>query len=386
MVASICGFGVALNSSCAAAAILPQGPPPAEKNEFVQKLLERSKANKEKNDRERLESYYKRNYTDYFEYIKRLVFLPRRTVVVVVVLDARGGGRGCFRLTFELVVQVGGADLYHATSLKTGRCMANSRHYMYSQVYNISRCRRTSVALVTIPKTGKSRRGEDECLRGLLRPHHWLWIWHWEGAGGANITIVDLSRENGMRTLSLVKEEHQKLKNLNSPFAIFIECDVRDPGSLYLSFENVYNAFLNKQKMKVGGGSCVLITGIGRVLALAMRDDCGIVIASRKSVQGNVTSQAIQAMRSQDSPGGAILNLALAGRLFLVPLYLIYLASKGGLRSLVELQSSKSRGLEFILLQDHKRTIADVSSCTLAARSLASLLYFQDLWKFYSSS
>ncbi|XP_024531455.1 uncharacterized protein LOC112346531 [Selaginella moellendorffii] len=71
MVASICGFGVALNSSCAAAAILPQGPPPAEKNEFVQKLLERSKANKEKNDRERLESYYKRNYTDYFEYIKR---------------------------------------------------------------------------------------------------------------------------------------------------------------------------------------------------------------------------------------------------------------------------------------------------------------------------
>ncbi|EFJ28182.1 hypothetical protein SELMODRAFT_411496 [Selaginella moellendorffii] len=41
-------------------------------------------------------------------------------------------------------------------------------------------------------------------------------------------------------------------------------------GSLYLSFENVYNAFLNEQ-MKVGGGSCVLITGIGRVLALAMR-------------------------------------------------------------------------------------------------------------------
>jgi len=39
-------------------------------NPLIQRLLERSKANKEKNDKERLEDYYRRNYKDYFNFIR----------------------------------------------------------------------------------------------------------------------------------------------------------------------------------------------------------------------------------------------------------------------------------------------------------------------------
>ncbi|KAH7575420.1 hypothetical protein ACOSQ2_005277 [Xanthoceras sorbifolium] len=39
-------------------------------NELLKKYLKKSEANKEKNDKERLESYYKRNYKDYFEYME----------------------------------------------------------------------------------------------------------------------------------------------------------------------------------------------------------------------------------------------------------------------------------------------------------------------------
>ncbi|KAK2664841.1 hypothetical protein Ddye_003415 [Dipteronia dyeriana] len=39
-------------------------------NQLLEKYLKKSEANKEKNDKERLESYYKRNYKDYFEYME----------------------------------------------------------------------------------------------------------------------------------------------------------------------------------------------------------------------------------------------------------------------------------------------------------------------------
>ncbi|XP_078430522.1 photosystem I reaction center subunit N [Wolffia australiana] len=37
---------------------------------LLQKYMEKSKANKEKNDKERLDSYYRRNYKDYFELVE----------------------------------------------------------------------------------------------------------------------------------------------------------------------------------------------------------------------------------------------------------------------------------------------------------------------------
>lgn len=54
----------------------PQAPPPAyeataETSPLIAELLERSKANKEKYDKERLDSYYRRNYEDYFALRKR---------------------------------------------------------------------------------------------------------------------------------------------------------------------------------------------------------------------------------------------------------------------------------------------------------------------------
>ncbi|EFJ28183.1 hypothetical protein SELMODRAFT_411497 [Selaginella moellendorffii] len=69
------------------------------------------------------------------------------------------------------------------------------------------------------------------------------------------------------------------------------------------------------------------------------------------------TSQAIQAMRSQDSPGGAIVNLASAGRLFLVPLYPTYSASKERRHMS---KRSVSLGLEFILFTFFCRIISEL--------------------------
>lgn len=47
-----------------------EGPAAAAKNELIQKLLERSRANKAKNDKERLDDFYKRNYKEYFEFVE----------------------------------------------------------------------------------------------------------------------------------------------------------------------------------------------------------------------------------------------------------------------------------------------------------------------------
>ncbi|KAK3193066.1 hypothetical protein Dsin_024376 [Dipteronia sinensis] len=59
--------GLLLSTALAAA------PPPQlndSTNQLLKKYLKKSEANKEKNDKERLESYYKRNYKDYFEYME----------------------------------------------------------------------------------------------------------------------------------------------------------------------------------------------------------------------------------------------------------------------------------------------------------------------------
>ncbi|KAJ6822814.1 uncharacterized protein M6B38_305745 [Iris pallida] len=40
------------------------------KSALLQEYLRRSKENKEKNDKERLDDYYKRNYKDYFEFVE----------------------------------------------------------------------------------------------------------------------------------------------------------------------------------------------------------------------------------------------------------------------------------------------------------------------------
>ncbi|XP_008455049.2 uncharacterized protein LOC103495319 [Cucumis melo] len=40
------------------------------RTELLKRYLKKSEENKEKNDKERLESYYKRNYKDYFEFVE----------------------------------------------------------------------------------------------------------------------------------------------------------------------------------------------------------------------------------------------------------------------------------------------------------------------------
>ncbi|XP_027365849.1 uncharacterized protein LOC113872469 [Abrus precatorius] len=43
---------------------------PDSRTQLLKKYQKKSEENKEKNDKERLESYYKRNYKDYFDYIE----------------------------------------------------------------------------------------------------------------------------------------------------------------------------------------------------------------------------------------------------------------------------------------------------------------------------
>ncbi|CAL9757120.1 unnamed protein product [Musa acuminata subsp. burmannicoides] len=49
-------------------ATVPEATDP--KKALLQEYLKRSKENKAKNDKERLDDYYKRNYKDYFEFIE----------------------------------------------------------------------------------------------------------------------------------------------------------------------------------------------------------------------------------------------------------------------------------------------------------------------------
>uniref|UniRef100_A0A9I9DHJ6 Uncharacterized protein n=1 Tax=Cucumis melo TaxID=3656 RepID=A0A9I9DHJ6_CUCME len=55
---------VAPASTAAAAAAVDS------RTELLKRYLKKSEENKEKNDKERLESYYKRNYKDYFEFVE----------------------------------------------------------------------------------------------------------------------------------------------------------------------------------------------------------------------------------------------------------------------------------------------------------------------------
>ncbi|KAJ7539450.1 hypothetical protein O6H91_11G093500 [Diphasiastrum complanatum] len=70
LMSSLLVLVVAGNVLVESAFALEQGPPPAEKNELIQKLLEKSRANKAKYDKERRDAYYKRNYKDYFEFVE----------------------------------------------------------------------------------------------------------------------------------------------------------------------------------------------------------------------------------------------------------------------------------------------------------------------------
>ncbi|CAK8573823.1 unnamed protein product [Lathyrus sativus] len=56
--------GLVLSAVVAAAQI------PESRTQLLQKYLKKSEENKEKNDKERVDSYYKRNYKDYFEFIE----------------------------------------------------------------------------------------------------------------------------------------------------------------------------------------------------------------------------------------------------------------------------------------------------------------------------
>ncbi|KAK7280241.1 hypothetical protein RJT34_25303 [Clitoria ternatea] len=59
--------GLLLSAAIATATTTLRVPEPDSRTQLLKKYLKKSEENKEKNDKERLDSYYKRNYKDYFE-------------------------------------------------------------------------------------------------------------------------------------------------------------------------------------------------------------------------------------------------------------------------------------------------------------------------------
>ncbi|XP_052173646.1 uncharacterized protein LOC127788963 [Diospyros lotus] len=59
-----------LLSSTAAAASLQSNNNESGRTELLKRYLKKSEENKAKNDKERLDSYYKRNYKDYFDFVE----------------------------------------------------------------------------------------------------------------------------------------------------------------------------------------------------------------------------------------------------------------------------------------------------------------------------
>lgn len=59
---------------------------------------------------------------------------------------------------------------------------------------------------------------------------------------GVRITVADISEEHGYETVRLVEEVHRKLaKKLESPSAVFVQCDVSKPGMSMIPQAHVWN-------------------------------------------------------------------------------------------------------------------------------------------------
>jgi hypothetical protein len=59
---------------------------------------------------------------------------------------------------------------------------------------------------------------------------------------GVRITVADISEEHGYETVRLVEEVHRNLaKRLESPSALFVQCDVSKPGMSMILRAHVWN-------------------------------------------------------------------------------------------------------------------------------------------------
>lgn len=56
-----------LSGGLLVATAIPEYPP---KSQLIEELLEKSRSNKAKNDQKRLDSYYERNFKEYFEFVE----------------------------------------------------------------------------------------------------------------------------------------------------------------------------------------------------------------------------------------------------------------------------------------------------------------------------
>ncbi|KAI5078731.1 hypothetical protein GOP47_0006402 [Adiantum capillus-veneris] len=60
-------LAISLSSAFLATTTIPEYPP---KSQLIEQLLEKSRANKTKNNQKRLNSYYERNFKEYFEFVE----------------------------------------------------------------------------------------------------------------------------------------------------------------------------------------------------------------------------------------------------------------------------------------------------------------------------
>ncbi|KAJ7553369.1 hypothetical protein O6H91_06G095600 [Diphasiastrum complanatum] len=146
---------------------------------------------------------------------------------------------------------------------------------------------------------------------------------------GVKLSVVDFLEKIGQETVALVKEEHAKLKLPESHLtAVFIKCDVTNPGEVASAFAQhktifgrldicinsagvAEKEFFTKDKSSDGTGLWRRVIDINLVAVI----DC--------------TRFAIQTML-EESHGGVILNLASAAGLYPTHDGPIYSSSKGG--------------------------------------------------------
>ncbi|CAK9232791.1 unnamed protein product [Sphagnum troendelagicum] len=161
---------------------------------------------------------------------------------------------------------------------------------------------------------------------------------------GVRITVADISEEHGYETVRLVEEVHRKLaKKLESPSAVFVQCDVSKPGNIVAAFDMHQQTFGHLD-------ICVNNAGIGDQKSFLDDRSVDGKGSWRQTVDINLTAVidgtriAVQAMEGR---GGVIVNVASAAGLYPSSAQPIYSASKAGVvmftRSLSKLKAKGIR-------------------------------------------
>ncbi|KAH7440639.1 hypothetical protein KP509_03G003500 [Ceratopteris richardii] len=163
---------------------------------------------------------------------------------------------------------------------------------------------------------------------------------------GVQLSLVDFIESTGLETLKLVHDEYRKLADNQKLTAIFMKCDVTNPGE-------IFSVFQKHQEMFGRLDICINSAGIGEKQKMLLDDhsDDGSG-AWRRVLDVNLialidsTRLAIQEML-KGGHGGTILNVASAAGLYPSPDAPVYSSSKGGValfsRSLVALRKKGVR-------------------------------------------